>query len=370
MHELVGNMHIHTPYSDGVKYHQAIAEEALAAQLDFIIVTDHNIWLGGLERYVQKGEKRLLLLIGEEIHDNRREPQCNHLLVYGAEGELSPLARHPQALIDGVNEAGGFAFLAHPDTYAFSLFGGCVDLGWHSWEVTGYVGMELWNYMSSFTNEIGRSVGLNAPDTLLNRLRLLPLAFEPDRWIDGPEPATLARWDALLARGQKVAVIGNSDAHGTIIRLGPIEKEIYPYEFLFRAVNTHILTPTPLTGDLVQDKRAIYQAVRQGHGWVGYDLIGQTRGFRFTGRGVGEVMMGDELILSAEAQLQVQTPLPCELVLLCNGERVAELPHSDRLTYRPKTPGAYRLEAYLPYKGKKRGWIFSNPIYVRSANVP
>jgi hypothetical protein len=28
-------------------------------------------------------------------------------------------------------------------------------------------------------------------------------------------------------------------------------------------------------------------------------------------------------------------------------------------------PGAYRVEAYIDYLGLKRGWIFSNPIYIR-----
>jgi hypothetical protein len=25
----------------------------------------------------------------------------------------------------------------------------------------------------------------------------------------------------------------------------------------------------------------------------------------------------------------------------------------------------FRVEAYLPYRGQRRGWIFSNPIYVK-----
>jgi len=34
-------------------------------------------------------------------------------------------------------------------------------------------------------------------------------------------------------------------------------------------------------------------------------------------------------------------------------------------THITTEPGSYRLEAYRRYLGKKRGWIFSNPIYVR-----
>ena len=42
MYELAGNLHMHTPCSDGEKYHAAIAEDAIKAGLDFVIVTDHT----------------------------------------------------------------------------------------------------------------------------------------------------------------------------------------------------------------------------------------------------------------------------------------------------------------------------------------
>ncbi|MHB1120566.1 MAG: hypothetical protein ACYC11_10945, partial [Bellilinea sp.] len=34
--------------------------------------------------------------------------------------------------------------------------------------------------------------------------------------------------------------------------------------------------------------------------------------------------------------------------------------------YITKEPGVYRVESYIRYLGKLRGWIFSNPIYLRS----
>ena len=56
--ELTGNMHMHTPYSDGEKWHVDIAEDAIKAGLDFIIVTDHNIWVDGVEGYYENGNGR------------------------------------------------------------------------------------------------------------------------------------------------------------------------------------------------------------------------------------------------------------------------------------------------------------------------
>ena len=50
-HEVVGNLHMHTPYSDGAWYHADIARAASQAGLDFIVVTDHNLWVQGPQGY-------------------------------------------------------------------------------------------------------------------------------------------------------------------------------------------------------------------------------------------------------------------------------------------------------------------------------
>jgi hypothetical protein len=34
-------------------------------------------------------------------------------------------------------------------------------------------------------------------------------------------------------------------------------------------------------------------------------------------------------------------------------------------THITAEPGVYRIEAYRRYLSKRRGWIYSNPIYVR-----
>ena len=59
----VGNMHMHTLYSDGEKWHADIAEDAIAAGLDFIIVTDHNVLVQGVEGYYENENGRLLLAV-------------------------------------------------------------------------------------------------------------------------------------------------------------------------------------------------------------------------------------------------------------------------------------------------------------------
>ena len=351
MIELVGNMHMHTPCSDGAKYHAEIAGDAVKAGLDFIIVTDHNVWVDGLEGYYENEHGRVLLLVGEEVHDTRRNPQANHFLAYGAEKELSPYARDPQELINKTAEAGGYGFLAHPfDPAAPSI--GEDSLGWFDWDVDGYTGLEIWNFMSNFKSHLG------------SRLQILRAAYKPEKAIIGPHQKTLKKWDELLASGKKVAAVGSSDAHGLTYKMGLLSRTIFPYEFLFRAVNTHILLKEELTGDLTHDKDLVLSALGKGNCWVAYDLPGSTRGFRFTGQGIDKGIMGDSIGLESGATLQVLAPAQCRIVMIRNGEIVATVENQLNLTHLPVEPGAYRAECYIDYLGQERTWIISNPIYI------
>ncbi len=264
IYEYAGNLHMHTPYSDGEKYHADIAAAAISAELDFIVVTDHNIYLEGLEGYYETDLGRVLLMIGEEVHNVRRQPQASHFLAYGVGKELYPCASDPQALIDATNAAGGYGFLAHPHEMDVPIVNES-NLGWHDWDVEGFTGLEIWNYMSSAKNVLAQRLnkmwGWNKAIGYL--YAAIPVGLNPERHVVGPEAETLALWDKLLAQGKRIAAIGNSDAHGTPMSVGPIKREIYPYEFLFRAVNTHVLTSEPLRGEVAHDNKLILDAVGQ-----------------------------------------------------------------------------------------------------------
>ncbi|MCA9961932.1 MAG: CehA/McbA family metallohydrolase [Anaerolineales bacterium] len=363
--ELTGNMHMHTPYSDGEIWHHEIAEAAIAAGLDFIIVTDHNVWVDGVEGYYENGNGRVLLLVGEEVHHPRRQPQASHFLVYGAEKEMYPYAADAQQLIDETKAAGGYGFLAHPFEQPPVPLIGLPNLGWHDWEVDGYTGLEIWNYMSSFVDELKLAVRrLPVQNKLLAQLTAVYLALHPEKYITKPHVETLALWDQLLTAGKRIVAVGNSDAHGTPMSFGPIHRIIFPYEFLFRAVNTHLLLPEALNGDLTHDKRLVLTAIGKGHSWVGYDMIHPTEGFRFTGQGTNKGSVGDAIQLDVGATLQVKAPSKAHIKLIHRGEVVAEVANEAYLTHIPVEEGAYRVECTLVYQGKERGWIYSNPIYL------
>lgn len=348
VYEYAGNLHVHTSYSDGEALHAEVAQAAEEAGLDFAIITDHNVWVSGLEGYYGK----LLLLVGEEIHDVRREPQANHLLIYGAEAELALQAQDAQTLIDSVHEHGGFCYLAHPFEYANRMAGESA-IPWVEWDVEGYVGLEIWNYMSEF-KALAR-----------NRLVALYCAYFPSHGIRGPFKDTLRLWDRLLRQGQQVAAIGSADAHATTYSLGPLQRVLFPYEYLFRCVNTHILTEHPLNGLLEHDKALIYDALRVGRTWVGYDLPASTSGFRFEAHsGANRAMVGGELRRTGATIFEVHTPRAADIRLVSSGKVVARA-SGHHLRFTTGEPGAYRVEAYIRYRVLRRGWIFSSPIYVK-----
>ena len=147
MHETIVNLHMHTRYSDGSGLHKDIAAAALKAGVDVVIVTDHNILVQGFEGYYKEKSKTVLMLIGEEVHDQARDPQKNHLLVFGANREMATFAENPQNLINQVRETGGLAFLAHPDDPEAKAFNE-TDISWEDWSVQNYTGIELWNALS------------------------------------------------------------------------------------------------------------------------------------------------------------------------------------------------------------------------------
>ena len=353
MVELVVNLHMHTLYSDGSGTHKDIAHAALKAGLDAVIVTDHNVLVSGPQGYYTEGKKRMLMLIAEEVHDQARLPQKSHLLVFNAAREMATFAADPQNLIDNVRRADGLSFIAHPfDPECKPIKE--LDIPWADWQVHGFTGLELWNGMSELKQH-GHSL-----------LHILFYAFLPWFLADRPPTQSLEKWDELLNQGIKLVAIGGSDAHAFRATMGPLRRVIYPYDFHFRTINTHILVPTAPSGEALADSRTVYEALAAGHAFIGYDLPGSTRGFRFTAQGKdGDAVLGDEIQAEGGVTLKIKLPAAAECILLKDGKPIQRWRNQEACSYITIQPGVFRVEVYRSYLGKRRGWIFSNPIYVK-----
>ncbi|NOH04067.1 MAG: hypothetical protein HND47_19905 [Chloroflexi bacterium] len=75
--------------------------------------------------------------------------------------------------------------------------------------------------------------------------------------------------------------------------------------------------------------------------------------------------MGDEIPAKFGVTLQARVPHHAEIRLVKDGQAIQTWKNQLACTHITTEPGVYRIEAYRNYLGKKRGWIYSNPIYVR-----
>ena len=352
MNETKFAVHIHTHYSDGNASHKELIEIAAKAGLNGIITTDHNIWIDGLDGYYGEDKRKIMLLVGEEIHDRSLEPPGNHLLAINTRKEMCPYGDDPQRLIDQIRRSDGLSFIAHPIEDPLEDFNQR-EFSWRNWEVQNFDGIELWNHMSEFKSATS------------SRFSAFINAFFPKQMSLGPLERTLELWDELIAtRKKRVIAIGGVDAHQITRKLGPLTILLYPYLHHFKCVTTHILCPQPLSGSFPEDRNMIISSLSKGHCFVAYDLPAPTDGFRFSvNNDDGQFIMGDEVKVKRGLTFQVRLPQRTLCRLLRDGKPVKEWQDREICTYMTTEPGVYRIESFIPYKGKMRGWIFSNPIY-------
>src|SRR5207244_3137908 len=114
---------------------------------------------------------------------------------------------------------------------------------------------------------------------------------------------------------------------------------------------------------------ALLSALSTGHCFIGFDLFGDSSGFRFTASSAGQThIQGDEVNLNGGVDLEVITPVSSRIVLEKDGKAIEEHSGISRKEFAVKESGVYRVEVYLPQLPKPlsdQPWIISNPIYVR-----
>lgn len=345
MFEYIGNMHIHSRYSDGSATIGKIRSDARRAGLDFFIVTDHfTLQAAGQEGY-QDG---VLMLVGMEANEAH-----NHYLALDIAQVVPNHTDHPQKVIDAVNQQGGIGIIAHPLEYASNFLNEGKVYNWIDWSVEGFQGIEIWNLLSQWKGSIG-----NFCQAVYYAL------INPQAALVGPYPEIMRRFDDYQQQGRRIVAFGGADAHAPGITLGPFHFKIISYLFSFRSINMHILLEQPLSGELSADKQLIYQAFRQGACWVGNDYYQTSKGFSLSvSNGQQTWLMGNDVPWQEALQCKVCTPARARIKLYRNGKLAAETEGTE-LSLREVSCGVYRAEACLLHRGKYRPWIFSNSIWV------
>jgi hypothetical protein len=353
LYEYRGLIHLHTTYSDGAGTVEEIAAAGNLLGLDFLISTDHNT----LQPLIDQKERwydHLLFLSGEEI-----SMEGGYILAIGIPRAVKGKEREPQTVVDEVRELGGMAFIAHPLHRRF---------GWKNWGVTGVTGMEIIDADHQW-KEANRLL-------LLWSLMTYPLnpSYALLNLYQRPQDV-LERWDELIQR-ERVVGIFSPDLHDQF----RVAKRYYikfpPRERVMPFASNHVLLREPFNGDLVHDKKILYDALRGGHLFLALDLLGDPRGFLFQGAtGSGKpVLMGDGITeagmvtLTASLGTNYQPEL-YRIKLFRNGLLIADSSKTP-LTYEAHEQGAYRAEVELLQRSpffinRIYTWIYSNPIYIR-----
>jgi hypothetical protein len=349
--EYVGNFHIHTTHSDGGKSAREIAAVARAVGLDFIALNDHS-YQTQLHLEDEGYYRGVLVLVGSEIGT-----RFHHYLAYNIRDQIDDERSIPQRIIDAVGRQGGFGFLAHPFEKGMHFLEKEVAYTWNDWSVSGYAGICIWNFSSRWKENV-KSFWHGVYHLIFKKYTL-----------KGPSQRTLATWDNICSR-RRVVAIGGSDAHGSQVRIGFLKFTPLSYRYLLRTINTHVLTTVPLKGDLVTDKNNIYHSLREGHCFIAHDGLCPSKGFRFyfdREKDKGRLLMGQGGKFSPGV-LAIKPPRHGLIRIIKDGALVKR-GYGSGLSIRINEGGVYRVEVLRKTIFGWRPWIFSNPIYLRSAGA-
>lgn len=344
-------MHVHTflgGHSTGA--FEELIGAANANDLDFVLMTEHY------ENAYDTSALTLNGTYGKTLFVNGQEVDTNDggrfLLLPGSPESPSFAKLDSKAFLDKIHSEGRIAVNNYPDRNRSG--------------VTGFDGIEAYSLHINFK----RANVFAAVGDVLWSFKSYPETTIASYLRRNDE--YLAMYDKVAA-GQRLLLTAGADAHSNKGYYLFADDEgnkhlgfkVDPYETIFRVVRMHVLleSGTPLT------RESIIEALRRGRTFVGFDVLGDTAGFRFWAEsGSDRRIMGDEIAIGAGLKLLAATPQPSRMVVLRNGEKIAEFPNMASISLNITESGTYRVEAYLDRLGEpfdRAPWIMSNPIYVR-----
>jgi len=343
-----GVIHVHSTHTGeiGDSFNELL-NASCDNQLDFVLLTEHYSTAYDTSAHVLNGKYGPTLFVaGNEI--NTRPGDRFLMLPGGPDASEMRLMQTAQS-IEKVHYTSRLAFMAYPANFS-------------AWE-TPFDGIEVFN-LSDTAREVNPIVaGFDL--VWSSGYPALNLA----RYITRPS-ANLQKFDEIAARRHMVLLAG-LDAHSGlgIHLLGDelggkfVGLKLDPYERVFRIARIHI----PADGELTRE--SLLAAIGRGSFFNGFDVSGDTTGFRFTGRsGERTAAMGDDLPLTSGATLNIIAPIPARIVVLKNGEKLRDEIGVTEVRVEITEAAAYRVEVYRHDLGSpfdEIPWILSNPIFVR-----
>jgi hypothetical protein len=351
--EYKGVVHVHSflgGHSTG-NFEDIIAA-AKQNQLDFVVMTEHtSANFNTAAMTLKDRHSGVLFLNGNEVSF----PSKERLLILP--GDETANLREGSSIEDVLARAkarAALAVVAYPEEFK-------------SWSVPGYDGVEVYNV---YTNARTINPFVMFFDGLWSYRSYPDLLFATFY----ARPANgLEQWDnAIRMTGRRLVATAGNDAHANVgLSLNDASGKTWvgfqadPYERSFSLVRMHVLLPTGEPLNLA----SLLTALAAGHSFIGFDLFGDTTGFRFTAtNGNDQKIQGDEIALGNGVNLSVRVPVAARVVLLRDGQMLREETGIKEKDYAVTEKGSYRVEVYLsqlPGPVSAQTWIISNPIYVR-----
>jgi hypothetical protein len=343
--DLAGVIHVHTSLGG---HSSATFEELIdgAKDLDFVVLTEHTAASIDTAAMTLNGTHGGVLFVGGNELDTHSSDRL--LLVPGTAEAYERRNTKTWEFLPPFQKEGRLAFVTYPERFS-------------SWDTT-FDGIEVFNLNSNLSKV---SYGLFFLDVLWSygkypELTVATHLSRPDLY--------LQKYDEV-ARTRRLTLFAGSDAHSNIgFHLLAddagnkfLSLKFDDYATIFRIVKTHVL----LAPEQTLSQETLLDALKQGHCYIGFDALGDTKGFSFS---TGEKIMGDEVTLAEMPSLKVAVPQKARIVLFKDGSRIHEAPDAKETIFQPKERGAYRVEVFLDSLGKpftRLPWIISNPIYVR-----
>jgi hypothetical protein len=344
-----GVIHWHTQYSgDATGTFEDVSRATNEQGVDFMISTDHNT-LQPLVDGKEGWRGKTLFLTGVEI----TRPE-GYLLAMDIRHFITDREEATPKVVADILQQGGFVIVAHPDRPRHS---------WHGPEPDA-VGMEILDCADQL---------VNAPVTSIVAGLLYYPFNRPAAWLELYRHPTkaLGQWDDKNKTRPHIGIYA-SDFHQAIEVTHHIKIPFPKVDSILPIAHDHIVMRNAFTGDFAADKKAVYDAVREGHLYFSLDLVGDASGFFFSAKQPGhEAWMGDILPAGATdfdvtlpANVRLQTP---HINIFRDGVKIGESDASD-YKFTAKDAGAYRVEVdgEVPsFWGSQRvTWIYSNPVYL------
>ena len=349
--EYKGIIHAHTSlggHSTGT--FDELIDAANANGLDFVIITEHYSDKYDTAALTLNGVYGKTLFVGGNEIDTADGDRF--LMIPGGADAASFSKMPTNTVLERLHAENRLAFITYPEKFK-------------SWDAN-FDGDEVF---SLHTNAKKMNPFLALFDLIWSYPAYPALTFAT--YFKRPDD-NLAKFDEIATK-RKIVFTAGTDAHSNIgfHLLGDdagnklINIKIDPYKTTFQLARVHVLIDKnkPLT------RENLIEALKLGHSFVGFDVLGDTSGFSFSASNSAETReMGDDIALSQGAKLQAVSPVPARFAVFKNGEKFFESQETSETSVDANGPGTYRVEVYLDQLGSpfdKMPWIISDPIYVR-----